>query len=69
MLKHSQTQFLKLHSEVPSINKTQIEDIIAKGYDKVIVARAVVFPKILIVKSIAKITRGNENADQVSFRL
>ena len=43
--------------------------MIAKGYDIAIVARAIDLPKILMVRSIAKTTKGNENADQVSFKL
>ena len=42
--------------------------MIAKGYDIAIVARAVDLPKILMVRSIAKTTKGNENADQVSLK-
>ena len=42
--------------------------MIAKGYDIAIVARAIDLPKILMVRSIAKTTKGNENADQVSFK-
>ena len=42
--------------------------MIEKGYDIAIVALAVDLPKILMVRSIAKTTKGNENADQVSLK-
>ena len=63
-----QIQFNASYADEPSINKTPIEDMIAKGYDIAIIARAIDLPKILMVGSIAKTTKGNENADQVSLK-